>query len=48
MDQYSIETAIATKVNGNKISFGDMVFSTLKMVTTMKEVSSMETSKAKV
>jgi|LauGreDrversion4_2_1035121.scaffolds.fasta_scaffold740516_2 hypothetical protein len=48
MDQYSIETAIAIRANGNKINFGDMVFSTLKMATTMKEVSSMETLKAKV
>jgi hypothetical protein len=46
MDQYSIETAIATKANGNKISFGDMVFFTLKMAITMKEVSLMETLKA--
>ena len=48
MDQYSIETAIATKVNGSKISFGDTEFSTLKMAIIMKEVSSMETLKAKV
>jgi hypothetical protein len=40
--------AIVTKANGSKISFGDMVFSTLKMAITMKEVSSMETLKAKV
>ena len=38
-DQYSIETAIVTKANGNKISFGDTEFSTLKMAIIMKEVS---------
>ena len=39
--------ATVTRANGNKISFGDMAFSTLKTEIIMKEASLMEALRAK-